>query len=64
MDMPRFKEIAFHRAATVNLGNFNSTKVEVLATVEVQEGEDPEAVFERLTQWVNTKVKEQIRNGA
>lgn len=62
VDAMTFKSITFHRAATVNLGNFNSTKIELGATVELQPGETEEQAFERLSKWVNDKVREQVKN--
>ena len=50
----KIKTISYHRV--VNLGNYESKRLELFA--EVQEGEDPEAAISSLAELVERKAKE------
>lgn len=59
-----FRKMHFTRGATINCGNYNNIRIEFSAEVEVPEGEDPEACFEKLRDYVTAKVKAEVaRNG-
>lgn len=55
----KIKEISFSRGASLNMGNYNSAKVDVWAKVEVEEGEDPEAAYAALREWIHRKTREE-----
>lgn len=45
---------------TRNLGNFNSLRFDAWASSEVKEGEDREAVFDRLWAEVDAEIEEKL----
>lgn len=53
-------ELAYHRRATVNIGNYESEQIELSVTVRVPEG-DPDGTYERAKKWVDSRVSEQIK---
>ena len=60
----KIREVTYSRGATINTGNFNSVRVDVSATVVVEEGEDAETVYQRAKDFVMAKVQAEVaKNG-
>ena len=57
----KFIQMTYSRGATVNQGNYNSARVEVSATIEVGEKEKPDDQYLKLRDWVEQKVKLEVR---
>lgn len=62
--MGTLRKLSFSRGATVNLGNFNNVRFEVSAEIELQEGDEENAAFQRLRDWVTQKIKAEIRGAS
>lgn len=48
-------------SATINLGNYESFKVDISQTAVLEDGEDPEAAVVELMDSTVKRVKEQVR---
>lgn len=57
----KLSQITFSRGATLNRGNFNSERIDIGATVEIDPGESAEEAFTRLAKWVRAKVSDEIK---
>lgn len=57
----RIKEITIGASRTINLGNYNSIKVEGRATVELEEGEDGSPFIEAARDKAIEEVKLQLK---
>jgi len=61
----KITDITYARGATINTGNFNSVRLDVSVTAHVDEGEEPETVYARIRDTVNSKVAaEAAKHGA
>ena len=49
-------KVTYHKARTLNLGNYESLRVEVGIELDCADG-DENATFERLKDWVNGKLQ-------
>ena len=58
--MSRIKEFTYTRTATVNLGNYESTRVEVSQTVEVDARSDANTAWNDLVADVDATLAEKI----
>ena len=56
--------ITFGRSETINLGNYNTAKIEISATAELEEGEKTEDVYAKLRDTVNSKIAHQAAERA
>lgn len=59
--MVYIKDISILKSMTINLGNYNSHRVEVGMTASVDEHEDVDAGLEKLTLLVNQKLAKEIK---
>jgi hypothetical protein len=57
----KIREIHYARGATINVGNFNNVKVECGASVEIDEGDDADKIFDKLRAWVEARVADEAR---
>ena len=57
----RIKEITVGASRTINLGNYNSIKVEGSCTVELAEGEDGSPFIEMARERATEEVKQQLK---
>lgn len=53
-------KVSYRRGATLNVGNYESVKIEISADAELEEGDTPQSVLEALRR----EVTEEIRNEA
>lgn len=58
----RMKEISYGMSRTINLGNYESTKIEITAVGMVDEDENPTSVYERLRDTVKDRILEEARD--
>lgn len=58
--MARIKQMRLSLGSTVNLGNFNSARVDVDMMVELAEGEDPAAAWGLLKRQVRGRIDEML----
>lgn len=58
--MKGIKEITYTRGATMNRGNFNSERIDLSITVEV-DARDPEAVYQQAREWVTARVAQDMK---
>lgn len=56
----KVREITVAVGRTVNLGNYESARVDVSVTVEVPPGEDADLVFTEAYKWVDAKLEKRI----
>ena len=56
----KMTQITYTRGATVNRGNFNSNRVDISVTVEV-DGANPDEVFATAQAWVKAKLAAEIK---
>ena len=54
--MAKTKGMTYTVGATVNTGNYNSFRFDVSETVELEEGDNPEAVYGELRERCITKI--------
>lgn len=52
----KIKQITYGRGETVNTGNFNSVRVDVSVTADIEDGDSPEEVYAKVRDAVNSKV--------
>ncbi len=52
--------VTFSQGMTVNMGNFESARVDVSFTLDIPEGDDPQDVFESCVSLVETNLREQL----
>ena len=51
------REIAVSVGRTVNLGNFESLRIDVSATATVGDGDDPESLRSQLSDWLKVQCR-------
>ena len=51
-------KVSYSKGRTVNLGNFESTRIDISIELECQESEI-DATYERCHKWVDNKVRQQ-----
>ena len=60
-------KISYNKGRTINLGNFESTRVDVGIEVDAGDGNDfidADDMFEKCKRWVESKLaKETVKNG-
>lgn len=54
-------DVTYSFSAKINLGNYQSADVFLAAKAQVDDGEDPAAVYGQLKDWVKEKVREERR---
>ena len=61
----KITDITYARGQTINTQSFNSGRVDVSVTARLDDGEEPEAVYAKLRDTVNSKVAvEAAKHGA
>jgi hypothetical protein len=56
----KVKTVSFSRGATLNVGDFESVKVEVGAEAELEDGESAVQAFDKLRRFVNEQVHQEV----
>ena len=57
----RTKELSFAVGATINLGNFNSARVDVSEVIELDKGDDVELEYSRLKERVAKRLDQEVK---
>lgn len=57
----RYTEISYTRGATINTGNYSSQRLELSATVQVDEDENVNDAFASLKIWVEHELKIEVK---
>lgn len=52
----RIAQVTYSRGETINTGNFNSVRVDVSVTADIDEGESAEEAFAKIRDAANSKV--------
>ena len=58
--MARYKEASYSRSATINLGNYESTKIEISVVAEFDKGDNVDGAYEELVNQVDNALKQKI----
>lgn len=56
------RELTYTRAATVNIGNYESRRIEITATIQIDKEDDEENKYASLRTWVLNKLQADIRD--
>ena len=56
----RARQLTFSRGATINTGSYNSERVDVSLTVELEDDDIKEEVFLTMRSWVKARVAEEV----
>jgi len=57
--MVRIKELRISRGKTVNLGNYESGRIDVEAAINLTESDDVELEYQRLSNYVKDRLHEE-----
>lgn len=60
--LPDVKEITVARGETLNLGQFNSYRVDLSITARVRPEEDPDQIYDQLLTWVESNIATELEN--
>lgn len=56
----RMTQIVYQRGATASRGNFNSERIDISVTVQV-DGENPDEVLKKASDWVKAKLASELK---
>lgn len=59
---PDVKEITVSRGETVNLGNFNSYRVDISISARIAPDDDPNDVYNQLMNWVESNLSNELES--
>jgi hypothetical protein len=57
----RVKQLSYTRGATINIGDFESVRVDVSATADLDDGEVFDTAYAQLKETVDDAVREEVR---
>ena len=57
----KIKTVTYSRGATINQGNFNSSRFDVSVTVELDAEDIAAAVYDKAKAWVNDRIKAEVQ---
>lgn len=56
----QIEKVNVHLGETINLGNYESSRVDIMMEARIDEGEDADEVYRRLYEKVRTLVDEEV----
>lgn len=58
----KIQTITYSRGATINQGNFNSSRFDVSVTVELDAEDNAAAVYDKAKSWVSERIRAEVQN--